>query len=248
LLLQNLVKCPPRYAKLIVAGREGHEQFLKEVAADFLKSGRTGLEKVPDDLISDDDLSRLSAESMELTSDVYPAKVAFPEKSSSTASIPETTQVAYIQSKPPPPSKASQTTSTTTTASTASSSLHIEEEEEEEVEEEEYGEDSGPSIGPSRRYSLVDQEASEDREPTRRGIKRSLDGESLQLSQSTTLTESRRSPMVHFRRKKGKGDEEMVRDAGIGSVFFQMNMIPRRRINVHHPLLKIAQDTQVSKQ
>jgi len=40
-------------------------------------------------------------------------------------------------------------------------------------------------------------------------------------------------------------EEVPVKDAGIGSVFFQMNRITQRRINVYHPMLKIAQDSQV---
>jgi len=66
LLVRNVVKCPPRYAKLISGDLDFHVEFVKGVAEDFQKSERTGLEKVPEDLISDDDFSRQSQGSTEL--------------------------------------------------------------------------------------------------------------------------------------------------------------------------------------
>jgi len=56
----NLVKFPPRYSKMISGDFKGHLEFVQAVAEDFQKSARTGLEKVPEDLISDDEFSRMS--------------------------------------------------------------------------------------------------------------------------------------------------------------------------------------------
>jgi len=140
LLVMNLVKCPPRYSKMISGGFQGHLEFVQAVAEDFQKSGRTGLEKVPEDLISDDEFSRMSQASTELLSMSDMAKVLEPRDSNSLLTFDMPISSLPMKSQPPPPSRTIEMKSvpkTSSKPSASTSSLHMEEEEDEEDEEEE---------------------------------------------------------------------------------------------------------------
>jgi len=250
--VDNLKKCPPPYEKMIIKGREGQMRFVHEVGNANQEAVRTDLEKVSEDLISDDDFSRQSTQFSEeklVSSTEYDAKT--------TGSIPTTKSqpsipLVIMQKKPPPPSNASNSQSRMSMSSKASSSSanRYSEDEEKQEEEEEFEEDEEEvgSQGPSKRLSLIDREAEEETLP-KRGIKRTLADEPRHPTPSTQPKKIERSQSGGQRNRNMKGEVETpVKDAGIGSVFYQMNRITQRRINAHHPLLKIAQDTQVWKQ
>jgi len=248
LLVDNLKKCPLQYDEMITQGREGQIRFVHEVAKAFDETQRSELAKVSEDLISDDDFSRQSTVSSVEFLDSSSALSQKEALSIPTAKPQLTTPLTIIQKKPPPPSGATKLQSSTLKPSKASSSttnLHSEDEDELEEEEEfEEDEEDEESQGSSRQFSVIDREAEEEK-PSKRGKKRRLSGDSVLSTQSSQPSGSQQTQSVPLKKTKKTELEAPVKDAGIGSVFFQMNRITQRRINVYHHLLRLAQDSQV---